>query len=69
MEKSFPIPVILNGPMLLKTAKRRLFISECYMFEKVIRAHLSLSTLKEKLPTPGTGALSSHMSDDMLSRA
>ena len=27
-----------------------LFVCECYMFEKVVRAHLSLSTLREKLP-------------------
>jgi ribonuclease BN (tRNA processing enzyme) len=47
-----------------------LFISECYMFEKVIRAHLSLSTLKEKLPTLGAKRIIlTHMSDDMLSRA
>ena len=47
-----------------------LFISECYMFEKVIRAHLSLSTLKEKLPTLGAKrVILTHMSDDMLSRA
>jgi ribonuclease BN (tRNA processing enzyme) len=30
-----------------------LFIAECYMFEKVIRAHLSLSTLREKLQAIG----------------
>lgn len=47
-----------------------LFISECYMFKKVIRAHLSLSTLKEKLPTLGAKRIIlTHMSDDMLSRA
>ena len=40
------------------------------MFEKVIRAHLSLSTLKEKLPTLGAKrVILTHMSDDMLSRA
>ena len=47
-----------------------LFICECYMFEKVIRAHLSLSTLKEKLPALGVKRIIlTHMSDDMLSRA
>ena len=46
-----------------------LFICECYMFEKVIRAHLSLSTLKEKLPALGAKrVILTHMSDDMLSR-
>lgn len=47
-----------------------LFICECYMFEKVIRAHLSLSTLREKLPAIGTKrVILTHMSDDMLSHA
>lgn len=56
---------------LLETARGAdLFICECYMFEKVIRAHLSLSTLKEKLPALGAKrVILSHMSDDMLSRA
>jgi ribonuclease BN (tRNA processing enzyme) len=46
-----------------------LFICECYMFEKVIRAHLSLSTLREKLPAIGAKrVILTHMSDDMLSR-
>jgi ribonuclease BN (tRNA processing enzyme) len=47
-----------------------LFIAECYMFEKVIRAHLSLSTLREKLPAIGANrVILTHLSDDMLSRA
>jgi ribonuclease BN (tRNA processing enzyme) len=47
-----------------------LFICECYMFEKVVRAHLSLSTLREKLPPIGAKrVILTHMSDDMLSRA
>ena len=46
-----------------------LFICECYMFEKVIRAHLSLSTLRDKLPAIGAKrVILTHMSDDMLSR-
>lgn len=46
-----------------------LFICECYMFDKVIRAHLSLSTLREKLPEIGAKhVVLTHMSDDMLSR-
>ena len=46
-----------------------LFICECYMFEKVIRAHLSLSTLRKKLLQIGAKrVILSHMSDDMLSR-
>jgi ribonuclease BN (tRNA processing enzyme) len=47
-----------------------LFICECYMFEKVVRAHLSLSTLRDKLPAVGAKrVILTHMSDDMLSRA
>jgi len=47
-----------------------LFICECYMFEKVVRAHLSLSTLREKLPAIGAKrVILTHMSEDMLSRA
>jgi ribonuclease BN (tRNA processing enzyme) len=47
-----------------------LFICECYMFEKVVRAHLSLSTLRDKLPRIGAKrVVLTHMSDDMLSRA
>jgi len=47
-----------------------LFICECYMFEKVVRAHLSLSTLRQKLPAIGAKrVILTHMSDDMLSRA
>ena len=39
------------------------------MFDKVIRAHLSLSTLREKLPEIGAKrVVLTHMSDDMLSR-
>ena len=47
-----------------------LFICECYMFEKAVRAHLSLSTLRDKLPAVGAKrVILTHMSDDMLSRA
>ena len=46
-----------------------LFICECYMFEKVVRAHLSLSTLRDKLPAIGAKrVVLTHMSEDMLSR-
>lgn len=46
-----------------------LFICECYMFEKTVRAHLSLSTLREKLPSVGAKrVVLTHMSDDMLSQ-
>jgi ribonuclease BN (tRNA processing enzyme) len=46
-----------------------LFVCECYMFEKVVPAHLSLSTLREKLPAIGAArVILTHMSDDMLSR-
>lgn len=47
-----------------------LFISECYTFDKVVRAHLSLSTLTDKLPIIGAKrVILTHMSEDMLSRA
>ena len=47
-----------------------LFICECYTFDKVIRAHMALSTLREKLPLVGAKrVILTHMSDDMLSRA
>src|SRR5262245_60402277 len=46
-----------------------LFICECYMFDKPVRAHLSLSTLREKQPAIGAKrVILTHMSDDMLSR-
>jgi hypothetical protein len=46
-----------------------LFVCECYMFEMVVRAHLSLSTLREKLPLIGAKrVILTHMSDDMLGR-
>jgi hypothetical protein len=39
------------------------------MSDKVVRAHLSLSTLREKLPLIGAKrVILTHMSDDMLSR-
>jgi phosphoribosyl 1,2-cyclic phosphodiesterase len=39
------------------------------MFEKVVRAHLSLSTLREKLPAIGVKrVVLTHMGEDMLSR-
>ncbi len=46
-----------------------LFICECYMFEKLVRAHLSLATLREKLPAIGAKrVILTHMSEDMLGR-
>lgn len=46
-----------------------LFICECHMFEKVVRAHLSFSTLREKLPRIGAKrVILTHMSEDMLSQ-
>jgi len=46
-----------------------LFICECYMFEKAVRAHLSLATLREKLPAVGAKrVILTHLSDDMLTR-
>ena len=46
-----------------------LFICECYMFEKVVRVHLSFSTLREKLPLIGAKrVILTHMSEDMLTQ-
>src|SRR3569623_1079754 len=46
-----------------------LFIAEAYMYEKVVKNHLSLKTLEQHLPEIGTKRLVlTHMSDDMLAR-
>ncbi len=46
-----------------------LFVCECYMYEKPVRAHLSLSTLQQHLPAVGAKrVILTHMSDDMLTR-
>jgi ribonuclease BN (tRNA processing enzyme) len=46
-----------------------LFIAEAYMYEKVLRNHLSLKTLEQHLPEINARRLVlTHMSDDMLSR-
>ena len=46
-----------------------LFIAEAYMYERVVKNHLSLKTLEQHLPDIGAKRLVlTHMSDDMLSR-
>ena len=46
-----------------------LFIAEAYMYEKVVKNHLSLKTLEQHLPEIGAKRIVlTHMSDDMLSR-
>ena len=46
-----------------------LFIAEAYMYEKVVKNHLSLKTLEQHLPAIGAKRLVlTHMSDDVLSR-
>ena len=46
-----------------------LFIVEAYMYEKVVKNHLSLKTLEQHLPDIGAKRLVlTHMSGDMLSR-
>ncbi len=46
-----------------------LFICECYMYDKAVRAHLSLSILREKLPAIGAKrTILTHMGEDMLAR-
>jgi len=46
-----------------------LFISECYMYDKPVRAHLSLKTLEQHLPDIGAKrVILTHMSEDILAR-
>ncbi|HWM46934.1 MAG TPA: MBL fold metallo-hydrolase [Xanthobacteraceae bacterium] len=46
-----------------------LFISECYMYDKPVRAHLSLKILEQHLPDIGAKrVILTHMSEDMLAR-
>jgi len=46
-----------------------LFIAEAYMYEKIVKNHLSLKTLEQHLPEISPKRLVlTHMSDDMLSR-
>jgi ribonuclease BN (tRNA processing enzyme) len=46
-----------------------LFIAEAYMYEKVVKNHLSLKTLEQHLPDIAPKRLVlTHMSDDVLSR-
>ncbi|WP_027521472.1 MBL fold metallo-hydrolase [Bradyrhizobium sp. Ec3.3] len=46
-----------------------LFIAEAYMYEKVVKNHLSLKTLEQHLPEIGAKRLVlTHMSDDVLLR-
>ncbi|HEV2152780.1 MBL fold metallo-hydrolase [Bradyrhizobium sp.] len=46
-----------------------LFIAEAYMYDKVVKNHLSLKTLEQHLPEIGAKRLVlTHMSDDVLAR-
>lgn len=46
-----------------------LFVCECYMYEKPVRAHIALKVLEPHLPAIGAKrVILTHMSDDMLSR-
>jgi len=46
-----------------------LFIAEAYLYEKVVKNHLSLKTLEQHLPKIGAKRLVlTHMSDDVLAR-
>jgi ribonuclease BN (tRNA processing enzyme) len=46
-----------------------LFIAEAYMYEKLVKNHLSLKTLEQHLPEIGAKrVVLTHMSDDMLGR-
>ncbi len=46
-----------------------LFVCECYVYDRPVRAHLALTTLRQHLPTIGAKrVILTHMSDDMLNR-
>ena len=46
-----------------------LFICECYMYDRPVRAHLALSTLRQHLPAIGARrVILTHMSEEMLGR-
>lgn len=56
--------------VLIEAARHAdLFICECYMYEKAVPAHLSLSVLRQHLAAIGAKrVILTHMSADMLSR-
>jgi ribonuclease BN (tRNA processing enzyme) len=46
-----------------------LFVCECYVYDRPIRAHLALTTLRQHLPAIGAKrVVLTHMSDNMLTR-
>jgi ribonuclease BN (tRNA processing enzyme) len=46
-----------------------LFVCECYVYDRPVRAHLALTTLRQHLPTIGAKrVILTHMSDNMLNR-
>jgi ribonuclease BN (tRNA processing enzyme) len=46
-----------------------LFVCECYVFDRPVRAHMSLSVLQRELPRIGAKRIIlTHMSEDMLGR-
>jgi ribonuclease BN (tRNA processing enzyme) len=46
-----------------------LFVCECYVFDKPVRAHLSLAVLQRELPRIGAKrVILTHMSEDMLGK-
>ena len=52
-----------------RRARADLFICECYMYDKPVRAHLALSVLRQHLPAIGAKrVILTHMSEDMLVR-
>jgi len=48
-------------------ARRDLFIAEAYYYDKIVKNHLSLTTLEAQLPEiKAKKLILTHMSDDML---
>jgi ribonuclease BN (tRNA processing enzyme) len=46
-----------------------LFVCECYVYDRPVRAHLALTTLRQHLPTIGAKrVILTHMSESMLNR-
>jgi ribonuclease BN (tRNA processing enzyme) len=53
--------------LVLAAQAADLFISECYVYDKPVRAHLSLAQLQRELPRIGAKrVILTHLSDDML---
>ena len=69
MAGRFAIPATPNDTLIEAARGTDLFICECYVYEKPVRAHLALSILRQHLPAIGAKrVILTHMSEDMLGR-